>query len=199
MHVRSVKMWTCTGMTYLTERRTGYSIMQRTTQWPRAPPTAVHRPIDKCRTPTLKCLLTLILCIIHCQVSILVVMLTDLRHRQVSQSPIRGELTNIANWPFHIGTSSDVKFHEFFGVKYFTKYFGKNISEIFKKKFHDAGWRTMMGAGCVVHCNKEVNQLKVSICCYARTALWVSYTLIMFLKVLSHFIMEIKNFVIYFK
>jgi len=56
----------------------------------------------------------------------------------------------------------------------------------------------------IVHCNtNKVNQLMVSICCYA----WIDimhllltwYTLIMFLKILSHLILKIKSFMKYFK
>jgi len=61
-----------------------------------------------------------------------------------------------------------------------------------------------MGAGCIVHCNKVSKPVKGkylllrmnSIMYFLLTS---SYTLIMFLKILSHFIMKNKNFLKYFK
>jgi len=89
---------------------------------------------------------------------------------------------------------------KFFGVKYFMNYFVKyfwNISKIS---------RWTMGAGCIVHCNKVSKPVKVSKGKYLLLCmngimycLLTSYTLIMFLKVLSHFIVKIKNFVKHFK
>ena len=60
-----------------------------------------------------------------------------------------------------------------------------------------------MGAGCIVHCNKVSKPVKGKyLLLYMKGImhfLLTSYTLIMFLKVLSHFIMKIKNFMKYFK
>ena len=85
---------------------------------------------------------------------------------------------------------SDVKFHEFFGVKYFMKYFVKyfwNISKIS---------RWTIGVGCIVHCNKVSKPVKGKYLLLCMNSIMYfllsSYTLIMFLKVLSHFIMQIK-------
>jgi len=80
-----------------------------------------------------------------------------------------------------------------FGVKYFTKYFW-NISKI-------SQWS--MGASCIVHCNlvsKPVKSKYLLLCMNSiMIFLLTSYTLIMFLKVLSQFIMKSKNFMKYFK
>jgi len=73
-----------------------------------------------------------------------------------------------------------------------------------------------MGAGCIVHCNKVRKPVKgkymVVIC--MNSIMYIMYYVhyvhyvfltnfihfkIMFLKVLSHFIMKIKNFMKYFK
>ena len=60
-----------------------------------------------------------------------------------------------------------------------------------------------MGAGCIVHCNKvsKPGKGKYLLLCMNCIMYFLptSYTLIMFLKVLSHFIMKIKNFMKYFK
>jgi len=60
-----------------------------------------------------------------------------------------------------------------------------------------------MGAGCIVHCNKVSKPVKGKYLLLCMNGimyfLLTSYTLIMFLKVLSHFVMKIKNFVKYFK
>jgi len=60
-----------------------------------------------------------------------------------------------------------------------------------------------MGAGCIVHYNKVSKPAKGKylLLCMNNIIFFplTSYTLIMFLKVLSHFIMKIKNFVKYFK
>jgi len=61
-----------------------------------------------------------------------------------------------------------------------------------------------MGAGCTLqHCNKVSKPVKgkhLLLCMNSITYfLLTSYTLIMFLKVFSHFIMKIKNFTKYFK
>ena len=61
-----------------------------------------------------------------------------------------------------------------------------------------------MGAGCIAHCNKVSKLVKgkchLLLCMNSiMYVLLTSYTLIMFLKVLSHFMMKIKNFVKYFK
>jgi len=60
-----------------------------------------------------------------------------------------------------------------------------------------------MGAGCRVHCNKVSKPVKgkylLSWMYSIMYFLLTSYTLIMFLKVLSHFIIKIKNFMKYFK
>jgi len=66
----------------------------------------------------------------------------------------------------------------------------------------NVSWRTM-GAGCIVHCNKVSKPVKGKYLLLCMNSimyfLLTSYTLIMFLKVLSLFIMRIKNFVKYFK
>ena len=78
-------------------------------------------------------------------------------------------------------------------MKYFAKYFW-NISKI-------SGWT--MGAGCIVHCNKVSKPVKGKYLLLCMNSimyfLLTSYTLIMLLKVLSHFIMKITNFMKYFK
>jgi len=60
-----------------------------------------------------------------------------------------------------------------------------------------------MGAGCIVHCNKVSKPVKGKYLLLCMNSiiyfLPTSYTLIMFLKVLSHFIMTIKKFMKYFK
>jgi len=62
-----------------------------------------------------------------------------------------------------------------------------------------------MGAGSIVHCNKVSKPVKGKylLLCTNNIMyfLLTSYrpTLIMFLKVFSHFIMKIKNFIKYFK
>jgi len=81
----------------------------------------------------------------------------------------------------------------FYFMKYFVKYFW-NISKIS---------RWIMRAGCTVHCNKVSKPVKSRyLLSYMNSIMYfllTSYTLIMFVKVLSHFIMKIKNFVKYFK
>ena len=62
-----------------------------------------------------------------------------------------------------------------------------------------------MAAGCVLHCNKvglsKPVKGKYMLLCMNSIMyfLLTSYTLIMFLTVLSQFIMKIKNFMKYFK
>jgi len=60
-----------------------------------------------------------------------------------------------------------------------------------------------MGVGCIVHCNKVSKPVKGKylLLCMNSIVYFLlnTYTLIMFLKVLCHFIMKIKNFVNYFK
>jgi len=65
-----------------------------------------------------------------------------------------------------------------------------------------------MGAGCIVHCNKVSKPVKGKCICFNLLCvnsimyfLRTSYrpTLIMFLKVLIHFKMKIKNVMKYFK
>ena len=60
-----------------------------------------------------------------------------------------------------------------------------------------------MGAGCIVHCNKVSKTVKGNyLLLYTNSIMYfllTSYTLIVFLKVLSHFIIKIKNFMKYFK
>ena len=60
-----------------------------------------------------------------------------------------------------------------------------------------------MGAGCIVHRNKVSKPVKrkhLLLCMNSiMYFLLTSYTLIMFQKVLSHFIMKIKNIMKYFK
>jgi len=60
-----------------------------------------------------------------------------------------------------------------------------------------------MGAGCIVHRNKVSKAVKGKylLLCMNNIMyfLLISYTLITFLKVLSHFIMKVKNFMKYFK
>jgi len=60
-----------------------------------------------------------------------------------------------------------------------------------------------MGAGCVVHCNKVSKPVKGKYLLLCTNSvmyfLLTSYALIMFLTVLSHFIMKIKNVMKYFK
>jgi len=60
-----------------------------------------------------------------------------------------------------------------------------------------------MGAGCIVHCNKVSKPVKGNCLLLCMNSIMyfvlIPYTLIMFLKVLSHFIMKIKNFMKYFK
>jgi len=55
-----------------------------------------------------------------------------------------------------------------------------------------------MGAGCIVHCNKVSKPVKgkyLLLCVNSiMYFLLTSYTLVMFLKVLSHVIMKIKKF-----
>ena len=48
--------------------------------------------------------------------------------------------------------TSDVKFHDFFGVKYFVK-------NVVNKNFHDVFFG-QWGAGCIVHCNKVSKPVK---------------------------------------
>jgi len=92
-------------------------------------------------------------------------------------------------------------------MKYFLKYF-RNISEISR-------WTILVG--CIVHRNKVSKPVKGKYLLLYMTSimtifnspelvamnemyfLLTSYTLIMFLKVLSHFIMKIKNFMKYFE
>jgi len=60
-----------------------------------------------------------------------------------------------------------------------------------------------MAAGCIVHCNKNPVKGKYLLLCMNSIMylLLTSYTstLIVFLKVLSHFTMKIENFIKYFK
>ena len=60
-----------------------------------------------------------------------------------------------------------------------------------------------MGAGYIVHCNRVSKPVKGKYLLLCMNGMYffllTSYTLIMFLKVLSHFVMKIKNFVKYFK
>jgi len=60
-----------------------------------------------------------------------------------------------------------------------------------------------MGAGCIVHCNKVSKAVKGKYLLLCMNSimyfLLTSYILIMFLKVLGHFIMKIKNFMKYVK
>ena len=60
-----------------------------------------------------------------------------------------------------------------------------------------------MGAGCIVHCNKVSKPVKdkhLLLCINSiMYFLLTSDTLITFLKVLSHFILKVKNFMKYFK
>jgi len=60
-----------------------------------------------------------------------------------------------------------------------------------------------MGAGCVVHCNKVSKPVKGNYLLLCTNSimyfLLTSYTSMMLLNVLSHFIMKIENFVKYFK
>jgi len=60
-----------------------------------------------------------------------------------------------------------------------------------------------MGAGCIVHCNKVSKPVKCKDLLLCMNSimyfLLTPYTLIMFLKVLSRFIMKIKNFTKDFK
>ena len=75
-------------------------------------------------------------------------------------------------------------------MKYFVKYLC-NISKISRR-------------GCIVHCNKVSKPVKGKYLLLCMNSIMyfilTSYTLIMFLKVLSHFnIMKIKNFMKYFK
>jgi len=76
-------------------------------------------------------------------------------------------------------TTSDVKFNEIFGVKYFMKYFVKYFWTYFKK---NSRWTT--GAGCIVHCNKVSKPVKGKYLLLCMNSimyfLLTSYTLIMF-------------------
>jgi len=60
-----------------------------------------------------------------------------------------------------------------------------------------------MCAGYIVHCNKVSKPVKGKYLLLRVNSIMyfpiTSYTLIMFLKVLSHFIMKIKNFMKHFK
>jgi len=60
-----------------------------------------------------------------------------------------------------------------------------------------------MGADCIVHCNKVSKAVKGKYLLLCTNSIMyflpTSYTLIMFLKVLSHFVMKIKIFMKYFK
>jgi len=89
---------------------------------------------------------------------------------------------------------SDVKFHEIFGREISHEIF----REIFLKYF-----KNFTGVGRIVHCNKVRKPVKGKylMLCVNNIIyfLLTSYTLITFLKVLSHFIMKIKNFMKYFK
>jgi len=82
-------------------------------------------------------------------------------------------------------TSSDVKFHDIFGVKYFL-----NVSKIS---------RWTMDAGCILHCMEVSKPVKVKYLLSCMNSIMyflvTSYTLIMFLEVLSHFIMKVKKFI----
>ena len=60
-----------------------------------------------------------------------------------------------------------------------------------------------MGACCIVHYNKVSKPVKGKYLLLCMNSimyfLLTLYTLVMFLNVLSHFIMKIKNFIKYFK
>jgi len=60
-----------------------------------------------------------------------------------------------------------------------------------------------MGSGCTVHCNKVSKPVKAKYLLLCMNSIMYfllnSYTLVMFLKVLSRFIMKIKNCMKYFK
>jgi len=60
-----------------------------------------------------------------------------------------------------------------------------------------------MGADCIVQCNKVSKPVKGKYLLLCMNSimyfLLTSYTSIMFLKVLTHFIMKIKNFMKHFK
>ena len=97
----------------------------------------------------------------------------------------------------HVMTS-DEKFHEIFWREIFHEIFRKIFLKYFKNFTMDCGCRLY-----IVHCNRVSKPVKgkyqllcMNIIMYF---LLTSYTLIMFLKVLSHFIMKIKNFMKYFE
>ena len=60
-----------------------------------------------------------------------------------------------------------------------------------------------MGACCIVQCNKVSQPVKGKYLLLCMNSIMVflptSYTLIMFLKVLSDYVMKVKNFMKYFK
>jgi len=79
---------------------------------------------------------------------------------------------------------------------------------VYGKSFHTiskyfAGWSTMQAVLCIVQCNKLSKPVKgkyLLLCMNSIMYLLLTwYTLIMFLKVLSHLILKIKSFMKYFK
>jgi len=97
---------------------------------------------------------------------------------------------------------SDVKFHEIFWREIFHEIFREIFHEIFREIFLKY-LKNFTGAGCIVHSNKVSKPVKgkyLLLCVNSiMYFLLTSYTLIVFLKVLPHFITKIKNFVKYFK
>jgi len=86
------------------------------------------------------------------------------------------------------------------------KFFWREIfQEIFREIFlkYFKNFTMNYGAGCIVHCNKASKPVKGKYLLLCMNSimyfLLTSYTLIVFLKVLSHFIMKIKKFMKYFK
>jgi len=94
-------------------------------------------------------------------------------------------------------TVSDVKFHEIFWREILHEIF----CEILLKYYNN--FTMDYGAGGIVHCNRVSKPVKgkhLLLCMNSiMYFLLTSYTLIMFLKVLTRFIMKIENFMKYFK
>jgi len=78
----------------------------------------------------------------------------------------------------------------------------KSFYTIYISKYF-AGWMTMQVVLCIVHCNKVSKPVKgkyLLLCMNSIIYLLLTwYTLIMFLKVLSHLILKIKSFMKYLK
>jgi len=104
-------------------------------------------------------------------------------------------------------TVSDVKFHEIFWREIFHEIFRELFHEIFRELFLRYLKKITMDYGCRLYSSLQQSKYykpvkgKYLLLCMNSIMhfLLTSYTLILFLKVLSHFIMKIKIFVTYFK